>query len=71
VENLLGVFVWTALIVGSASILLLTIPDILVWCLSVKEHLTGTGPMRIEQRMEASSLTQEKATALSKEDGRG
>jgi hypothetical protein len=58
VDNALGILVWTTLIAGSATVLFLALPDILFWCIGVRERMGGAGREGIEERLITPTVTQ-------------
>ena len=52
----LGILVWTTLLIGSATVLFLALPDVLSWFLGVRERTRSIDRGMVEHRVMAHTV---------------
>lgn len=50
-QESLGILVWTTLLAGSATVLFLALPDLVSWCLGLRERSRVTDRAVLEPRV--------------------
>ena len=55
-EDSLGILVWTTLLVGSATVLFLALPDLVSWWLGLKERSRDVDRGALEYRVVAHTI---------------
>jgi hypothetical protein len=70
VDNALGILVWTTLIVGSATVLFLALPDFFFWIFRVREKMQGSGRGGISEGLVAPTIAHDASQPIAKKRAR-